>query len=118
MSDERILAPFGAPDRQAPAFADPLALTVYDRLTIIDLAVTATVTINLTVDAETPDGAMLIINVDQDATGRDVTLGTGFLAGSTGITGIADDKDSILAIYDASAGTFRVVSIHKTVDAA
>lgn len=112
-----VLYPFGAPDRQAPTFAATIALAIYDRMTVVDLDTdTQNATINLTIDEETPDGALLIVNVNQDGTGYDVAFGTG-MVGDT-LAGVADDKDSVIFQYSKSAGTFRKISQVKTVDAA
>lgn len=114
-----ILWPFGdaAPNRVAPAYAATIEVEVFDRLTIIDMpTLTGAPTLDLDIDAETPDGALLVINVDQGATGRNVTLGTGFVGDD--LVGVANDKDTIIAQYSSSDGTFRVISIYKTVNAA
>jgi hypothetical protein len=118
MSNPLIMWPFGSesPSRLAPASAANVELAIRDRLTIVDYAPAAATTMTLDIDAETPDGALLVINVDQGGTGRNVTLSTGFVGDS--LTGVANDKDTILAIYNKAAGTFRVVSKYKTVDAA
>lgn len=113
-----LLWPYGktAPDRQALAIDGNKTISVFDRLTVVDGTITAAATLVLSISAETPDGALLVLNLDQDATGRNITLGTGFVG--NGVTGVANDKDTVLAIYNKSAGTFRVVSQYKTIDAA
>lgn len=117
MSD-KILSPFGAIDRQAPVFAAALALAIYDRNTVVDLAVTtAAVEVDLTVDSETPDGARLTLIIPQDATGYNITLDAGFSA-NPGVTGVASDTDVVEAVYNASSGNFDVVSVFKKVNAA
>ena len=107
----------GEPDQQSPQFAAVITLAVYDNLTIVEMpGLTANTTINLTIDPEIRPGARLLINVDQDATGRNVAFGTGLIG--DGLTGVANDKDTIEAVYNKADGAFRVTNIHKTTDAA
>ncbi|MEQ8547629.1 MAG: hypothetical protein RIC03_06950 [Cyclobacteriaceae bacterium] len=116
--DQNIKYPFGAATRLAPSFAANLHLAIWNNLTLVVVAVTAAMQIDLTIDPETEDGAELVIRVEQDATGRAVTLGDGFAANDLGITGVANDIDTITAKYNATTGLFEVVSITKVVDAA
>ena len=117
-NNQRILWPEGIITRLALVYAAVITtVAIWNRKTVIDMPVlTGDATLNLTIDAELEDGAELIINVDQDATGRDVILGTGIEGDD--LTGVANDKDTILLQYNKSAGVFRVVSIFKTVDGA
>jgi hypothetical protein len=73
-------------------------------------------TLNVSISKELPDGSILEVNMDQGATPRNLIFGTGIVG--SGITGVANDKDTALLTYNKSAGKFRVVSVHKTVDAA
>ena len=118
MSNERyVLWPIGDPDVQSPLFAPVISLNVYDNLTIVNMpGLTANTTIDLVIDPEIREGARLLINVDQDATGRDVALGNGFLG--DGLIGVPNDRDTIEAVYNKEDGAFRVTNIHKTTDAA
>jgi hypothetical protein len=74
---ENIKYPFGKADVQKPAFANPIAITVKNALTIVQVALTGATTLNVTVDAECPVGAELSLRLTSDATARDTTLGTG-----------------------------------------
>lgn len=117
--NQRIKYPFGEAtvindlqdlDTLAPA-------AIWNNLTIIKVpALGQNATLNLTLDSELEDGALLKIDMNQGATGRNLTLGTGFVG--SGITGVANDKDTIEAVYDSVEAAFRVSSNFKSVDAA
>ncbi len=108
--------PDAVPTRQAPASSDTYALEIWNRLTLVELNPQEAGTINLTIDAECPDGAQIIVDVNQDATGRAITMGSGIEGDDLG--GVANDKVTIVMVYNKTAGNFRVVSIYNTVDAA
>ena len=96
--------PFGAPDTQAIAGTGAQAVTVSDNLTILELAsLRGAVTLNLTFDQNYGNGARIIIRAIQDATGRNVTLGTGFAASAADLTGVANDTDIIELYYDGTS---------------
>lgn len=116
-NNKRILWPAGAPDHQTPDYAATIELAIYDNLTIVDMpTLTGAPTVNLTADAELRNGAQVIINVDQDGTGRNVTWGSSVEGDD--LSGVANDKDTVVMVYNKTAGNFRIVSNHKTVDAA
>ena len=118
ITESRIQYPDGAVTRLAPA--DAAAITteaIWNRKTVIDMpAAGQHTTLNLTIDAELEDGAELVVNMDQGATPYNLVPGTNIVG--DGITGVANDKDTILLQYKKTAGTFRVVSVFKTEDAA
>lgn len=96
--------PFGLPDTQAIAGTGTKAVTVSDNLTILNLStMTGAITLNLTFDQNYGRGARIIINVVQDTTGRDITLGTGFAASAADLTGVASDTDIIELYYNGTA---------------
>ena len=116
-SNNKILWPYGPADQPAPAFAAVISIDVFDNRTIVDMPpLTGACTVDLVISGEIRNGAEIFLNVDQDAAGRNVTLGDGFLGDN--LVGVANDKDTIHAIYNEADGAFRVVSNHKTVDAA
>lgn len=115
----KIKWPFGdaAPTVETPAFAANIAIEVADTLTIIDLPVlTGATQLDLSTHSELPNGALVVVNVDQDATPRNVAMGNNIEGDD--LVGVANDKDSLILIYRKSAGSFRVISKYKTVDAA
>jgi hypothetical protein len=112
LSEKLLQWPDGPLDRQAPASAAAVELAVWNKKTVVDYSPAVATAMTAVPSAELNDGAELIINVDQDATGRSITLGAGFEG--TGITGNANDKDSIICSYDKAAGVFRVLSVYKT----
>lgn len=97
--------PFGNLDWQAPAAATgTVALEIETQDTVIYLsAMAGAVTLNLTVEDSVRRGARLRIIAVQNATGRNVTLGTGFITnGAADLTGVANDIDVMELIYDGS----------------
>jgi|GEM_PF-4199855 len=113
-----ILYPDGIATRLAPTYAATIELAVWNNLTLFEVTLTGTLTIDLDIDSETRDGAVLIGRIIQDATGRAVTFGTGFNAADDGIAGVANDTDVFEARYNSTTGVFDVVSVTKVVDAA
>lgn len=97
--------PFGNIDWITPASATGATAVTIDSLdTVIYLASMAgAVTLNLTVESSVRRGARLRILVLQNATGRNVALGTGFITnGAPDLTGVANDYDVMECIYDGS----------------
>lgn len=116
-NNKRILWPTGEATVVTAADAAVIAVEAFNNLTIVNVpALSQAATINVTVDPEIREGAKLIINVDQGATGRNVTMGTGIVGDD--LTGVANDKDTITAVYNSADGAFRITGNHKTVDAA
>lgn len=76
---QKISYPFGYIQKQTLAFLAVMALVIENQKAIIEVeTLTADATVNVT--ASDPDaGAELIMKVTADATGRTLTLGTGFL---------------------------------------
>ena len=114
MSD-KVLWPFGAADVVSPVFAVNISVDVENTLTIVKMPVlTAATNIDLVIDSEIRVGAMLIVQADQGATGRNVAFGTNIIGDD--LVGVANDKDTVTMVYDGSM--FRITSKEKTVDAA
>jgi len=116
MSD--IKFPFGAAATETISGTGTKTATIVDNFTIIDLTVTGAVTLNLTLSELLNTGAIVVTKVTQDATGRNVTMGTGYSATVPDLTGVASDTDLIVCFYD---GTYLVpftAAWQKIVDAA
>lgn len=112
---EKILWPFGEADVLSPAYAASVAIEIDNNMTIIVApALTGAIEFDLSAHAELRPGAIVVINVDQGATGRDVTFGSEVVG--AGITGVANDKDTVTLQWTGSK--FRVISNIKIVDAA
>lgn len=83
--------PFGDADVQTPDYAATLAVTVTEQLTILKPTIlTGDMTLNVTIDDEVKEGAMLMLVQPATTDGMDVTFGTGIdgpnLVGVTGKT--------------------------------
>ena len=74
-----VVAPFGAIDSQAPAYAATLAATISNQSTQLKVSVTGNMTINLTLSSELRTGAVLFLEIISDASIRTITMGTGML---------------------------------------
>lgn len=85
--------PFGPAESLAPAHTATHNITIENMRTHIKLSPTAAITINLSAGANLEVGAEVLIDVVQDGTGRNVTLGTGIVAPD--LTGVANDRDTI-----------------------
>lgn len=89
--------PFGAASVQAPAYAATLAVNIDNASTVLDLGtLTGATTVNLTIGANVPDGATLVLRAKSDGTARTVTLGTGFLG--LAITGVINKAKTCLFV--------------------
>lgn len=97
--------PFGSADLQEPSAATgATAISVEDTLTIVKLSgMTGAVTLNLTINDKLKTGSILKIIAVQNATGRNVALGTGFDATAPDLTGVANDRDCIECVYNGTA---------------
>lgn len=85
--------PFGPVTSLAPAHAATHNITIENQRTHIKLSPTAAITINLAVTPDVEVGAEVLIDVVQDATGRNATMGT--LIKALGLTGVANDRDTL-----------------------
>jgi len=118
ISDKSVSWPDGEIDRQVPVQdgdTGAYALQVWNTKTIVDLSPTQDAQVNLTIDAELRDGSELILNINQDAVGRAVSFDSNIEGDN--LAGAANDRDTVYLVYNKDAGTFRIVSNHKTVDA-
>ncbi|MEM9338725.1 MAG: hypothetical protein AAGA66_08365 [Bacteroidota bacterium] len=114
ISEKRILWPEGEADRITPEFGEFISFLVWNALTIVDMpGLTGDTELSIVIDRECPDGATLIINIDQDATARDVAFGNGLV--SDDLVGVANDKDTLTFVYNKPKGEFRLTSNQKTV---
>ena len=111
--------PFGAADYQlADDQTGTLTPSIKNSKTILKYTAPAgALTLNLDIDSEVKAGAELTIYVFQGATGRNVTLGTGFNSQAPDLTGVANDADVINLVYDGSAFLAKSTWL-KVVDAA
>lgn len=73
---DKVLWPFGKADVLTPDYAATIAVTIENRLTVINLSLTNPATLNLTIDSEIEDGALLQLNVLAQDNADDLTLGT------------------------------------------
>lgn len=105
--------PFGDADKQTPAHAAVQPVTVIDQLTILAPAtMSADITVNLTIDSNVKQGAMLMLIVKSDGTARQVTLGTGFTG--LAIAGVISKTKVALFMYDGT--TFKPVALAVQID--
>lgn len=123
MSDKKSYTrfPFGAADVQALVGADLAADVAVTNggLTILNIGtLSAAVTLNLDLLDDIPVGASLIVEVSQGATGRNVTLGTGFDGDAPVLTGVASDVDAMEFYFDGTAFVNKTALWQKRVDAA
>lgn len=112
---DKIKYPFGAADAVVLEDAASVDLEITNQLTLVTVdTMSQAITVNATAGDTLEEGAEVIFAIDQGATGQNLVLGTGFEG--TGITGVANDKDTLVCRY--IGGVFRVISNIKTVDAA
>lgn len=114
-----IRHPFGAMAAITMVHADfASAVAINNGVTNIDATLsTGAVTLDLAIDADLPDGAILRVKVSQGATGRNLTLGTGFATDAADLTGVANDVDTRTFIL--VGGIFQPLTLwEKIVDAA
>lgn len=107
-----VTFPFGPADVQQPDYAATLEVTISDRFTILDPGtLTGAMTINLTIEAGVPEGAMLFCEITATAT-EVTTFGTGFTAPT--VTGVAGKTKCIMFIYDGT--TFKPTAAAVQID--
>jgi hypothetical protein len=107
-SDQKneVLFPFS--DKQEPAFAATLAVTVKQMDTFLQPGVlTGDMTINLTLDAQLTKGAKLHVKLKESANTADrtVTLGTGFDADASDVVVTKATSEFRTFIFDGVAFT-------------
>lgn len=94
--------PWGEADVQTPAYAATIAVTVKNSMTILNFAqLTGDATLNLTIDAELPVGAILQAKVPAQTDGFDLTLGTGI--DGPAIVGVTGKTKTQGFIYDGTS---------------
>lgn len=103
--------PFGPATVQDVAAAASVALTITNGgLTYARLgSLTAATTITATVQADTPQGAELIVELPCGATARDTTFGTGFTGAV--VTGVANKTK--VAVFKYIGTSFVQVSVNQ-----
>lgn len=97
-----IKSPFGAPDSFTLAATGTTALTIVNKVTMIDgvtTQITGNVTINLTLDSRLEVGSVIYLKTATAAT-QTVTFGTGFTCPT--LTGVAGKTFSSAFVYDGS----------------
>src|SRR5688500_370010 len=118
-----IAYPFGKATVETLGDAATYNVAIADRLTRLKRTGglgQAVSGLSLTASKDLPDGAEVIVDIAQGATGRNVTFGS---AGTTIVapvlTGVASDRDEITLVYDKAANTFTAKTVwQKIVDAA
>jgi len=101
---DKVLWPFGKADVLAPAYAAAIAVTIENRMTIINLTLTNPATLNLTIDGEIEDGALLQLNVTAQDVADDLSLGTA-IDGPNIVCAVAGKTKS--QSFKLSNGVFR-----------
>lgn len=111
--------PFGPADVQTnTSGTGTLTPVVANAKTIIKYSgLTGAITLNLDIDDNVPVGAELVIFVEQGATPRNVTAGTGFHTDAPDLTGVANDTDVLTCVYDGTS-FIPVTAWQKVFDAA
>lgn len=107
---DKIMWPAGKPDVKSPAYAATVAVTIENRKTELNLALTGACTLDLTIDAEisraTAQGGTLQLVVSADGTNRVLTYGAGIDAPA--LTVLAN-KTFTQGFELASDGVFKPV---------
>lgn len=97
------LFPEGNADVQSPASAAAYSLPVANTNTIIQLAPAVAGTLDLLPSSELKAGSKVMVDVDQGATGRNITFGsTGSTIVAPNLTGVANDRDVIELVWTGS----------------
>ena len=100
-ADSKVEVIFPTSEKQEIAYATTIAATVERAITLLDLGtLTGAATLNLTVGAYVPVGALLTVKAKSDTTARDITLGTG-LTGPT-LAGVISKTKSQSFMYDGA----------------
>jgi hypothetical protein len=108
-----ISYPFGNADVQTPAYAATIAVTITDRMTILEPAVmTGALTVNLTIDQGIKAGARIFGAFLSDGTARAVTFGTGFTAPV--LAGVISKTKALEFVYDGTS--FKPTALGVQID--
>jgi hypothetical protein len=117
-----IAYPFGKATVETLGDAATYNVTIADRLTVLkrtgglSQAVTG---LSLTASKDLPDGAEVVVDIAQGATGRNVAFGS---AGSTivapALVGDASDRDTITLRWDKAAKVFTAKTAWQKILAA
>lgn len=100
-ADSKIEVVFPTSEKQTVAASATIAVDVERVNTIIDLGtLAAAATLNVTVGASVPVGAILVVKAKSDATARDITLGTK-LTGPA-IAGVISKTKTASFIFDGT----------------
>ena len=101
-ADEKVTTVFPTAEKQSIAYAATIAGKVERTTTVLDLGqLTGAATMNLTVGADVPVGALLLIKAGSDTTARDLTLGTKF-GGPATLAGTISKNKSQLFMFDGT----------------
>jgi len=113
MTIEKVNWPFGAADKQTLEYGATIAATIVNMFTILTLEVLEGVaTLNLTIDSQVREGAILAIKVPATSDADDVTLGTGI--DGPAIVGVAGKTNTQGFMYDGTA--FRPMGAYVQID--
>lgn len=114
-----IASPFGKPTNETLGDSATYNITIADRLTILkrtgglSQAVTG---LSLTASKDLPDGAEVVVDITQGASGRNVTFGSvGNTIVAPALTGVASDQDVIVLRYEKSTKTFRAKCVWQKI---
>ena len=117
----KVRYPFGPADVITVTDGDLSSVAIQSNRTILEISgLTGAETLNLgdlSEDAEIITGSELSIVVSQGATGRNVTLGTGFHAGAPDLTGVANDVDVLELFFNGTSFVPKTAAWNKIVDA-
>lgn len=92
--------PFGNASQVTLDSAATLEASVNNTLTIINVSLATAATLNLTVDAHTKVGSVLIVKVGSDGTARNLTPGTGMTG--TAVAGVINKTKCATYVYNGS----------------
>jgi hypothetical protein len=92
---------FPVPEIKEPAAAATLDINIQQMTTIVNVGtMAADMTVNATIDDQVTEGALVIMKLTSDSTGRAVTFGTGFNAPS--LSGVANKTKYATFMYDGT----------------
>lgn len=98
---EIINWPQGKADKQTLPYAAVQPVTITNMFTILMFNIlTGNTTLNLTIDSQVREGALLLVKIPATSNGNDVTLGSGIDAPN--IVGVATKTKTQLFVYDGA----------------
>lgn len=102
MANQFVKFPFGEAEKTSKDYAAAVAADINNTLTQLTIAqMTGAATLNLTVNAEMPVGARLIVRASADGTNRTLTPGTGMTGTAQTLT--ANKSYALSYFFDGSS---------------